>query len=133
MPVLSPGALVSAKSRRAGIAAEAHGLYAIDGAVKAYRKIGRAAWDAEFLGPGGRGAATVLRAERQQPHFRKGDAELPEPSRQRRVDRRPAGVRAHTRRPAVLLRESRPVRAGHRRRIRSDVRPALGDAPQGRA
>ena len=32
-----------------GIAAEANGLYAIDDAIKAYRKIGSAAWDAEFL------------------------------------------------------------------------------------
>ncbi len=34
---------------RVGIAAEACGLYAIDDAIKAYRKVSRATWDAEFL------------------------------------------------------------------------------------
>ena len=32
-----------------GIAAEAGGLYAIDDAIKAYRKVSRATWDAEYL------------------------------------------------------------------------------------
>jgi len=34
---------------RVGIAAEAGGLYAIDDAIKAYRKVSRSTWDAEFL------------------------------------------------------------------------------------
>ena len=35
--------------RRVGIAAESGGLYRIDDAIKAYRKVGRRMWDAEFL------------------------------------------------------------------------------------
>jgi hypothetical protein len=35
--------------RRVGIAAEAGGLYRVGDAIKAYRKVGRRMWDAEFL------------------------------------------------------------------------------------
>ena len=34
---------------RVGIAAEARGIYGVDDAIKAYRKIGRRMWDSEFL------------------------------------------------------------------------------------